>query len=169
MPALPIIAAVTAIAGAGMGAYSAVSAGNNAKAAADYNSQVAQNAALDAENRGAVAAAEHDQQTRQLIARQNAAMSAGGLDTSTGSPLDILTGTAGMGKLDSLRILNNAQRTASGYQAQSGLDLFQGNAAQTGGYLNAAGTVLGGMGSSITGYYGTRNAMTQDSDLPGFH
>ena len=143
MPALPVIAAVAAIAGAGMGAYSAVAAGNNARDAANYNAQVDQNAALDAEQRGAVAAAEHDQQTRQMISRQNATMSASGLDTSSGSPLDILTDTAGMGKLDSLRILNNAQRTASGLQAQAGLDLFKGNAAQNAGYYGAAGSILG--------------------------
>jgi len=163
MPALPIVATVAAVAGTAMGAYSAVSSAQNAKAAADYNAQVEQNAALDAQQRGAVAAVEHDQQTRQLIARQNAAMSAGGLDTASGTPLDILTGTAGMGKLDSLRILNNAQRTADGFQAQAGLDLYKGNAAGTAGYYGAAGTILGGVGNSITGYYGTRNAMAADS------
>jgi hypothetical protein len=163
MPALPIIAAVAAVAGTGVSAYSAVAAGDNARATANYNAQVEQNAAQDAEQRGAIAAAEHDQQTRQLIARQNATMSASGVDTSSGSPLDILTGTAGMGKLDSLRILNNAQRTADGLQAQSGLDLFKGGAAQTAGYFGAGGSILGGLGGSITGYYGTRNAMAQDS------
>jgi hypothetical protein len=124
---------------------------------------VQQNAAKDAQERGAIAAAEHDRQTRQMIARQNAAMSASGVDTSSGSPLDILTGTAGMGKLDSLRIINNAQRQAGGLQAQSGLDLFKGNAAQTAGYFGAGGTILGGLGSAASGWYGTRNAMTQDS------
>jgi hypothetical protein len=147
-----------------MAAYSSISAGQNARSTANYNAQVARTAATNAENTGAIAAAEHDQQTRQMIARQNATMSASGLDTSSGSPLDILTGTAGMGKLDSLRLLNNAQRTASGYQAQAGLDLFQGNAAQNAGYFNAGGSVLGGLGSSITGYYGTRNAMAQGGD-----
>jgi hypothetical protein len=136
----------------------------NARDTANYNAQVEQNAAKDAENRGAIAAAEHDQQTRQMIARQNAAMSASGLNPSTGSPLDILTGTASMGKLDSLRILNNAQRQADGLNAQAGLDLFKGNAAQTAGYFGAGGTILGGLGSSITGYYGTRNAMSQSGD-----
>jgi hypothetical protein len=164
MPAIPIIAAVAAVAGTGVAAYSAVSAGNNARSTANYNATVQQNAAKDAENRGAIAAAQHDQQTRQMIARQNATMSASGIDTSTGSPLDILTGTAGMGKLDSLQILNNAQRTAAGMNAQAGLDLFQGNAAQNAGYFNAGGSILGGLGSSITGYYGTRNAMANAAD-----
>ena len=161
MPALPAIAAVAAIAGTGMAAYSSISAGNNARATANYNATIANNAAISAENTGAIAAAQHDQQTRQMIARQGAAMAASGLDTSSGTPLDILTGTAGMGKLDSLRLLNNAQRTAAGYQAQAGLDLFQGNAAQNAGYMTAGGSILGGVGSSVTGYYGTKNAMAQ--------
>jgi hypothetical protein len=150
------IAAIAAVAAAGMGAYSSVAAGDNARDTANYNAQVQQNAAKDAENRGAVAAAEHDQQTRLMIARQNATMSASGLDTSSGTPLDILTGTAGMGKLDSLRILNNAQRQADGLNAQAGLDLFRGNASQNAGYFGAGGSILGGIGSATSGYYGSK-------------
>lgn len=151
------IAAISAAAAAGTGAYSAVAAGQNAKDTADYNAKVAENAAKDAEQRGAIAAAEQDQKTRQMIARQNATMSSNGLDTSTGSPLDILTDTAGMGKLDSLRILNNAQRQAAGLQSQADLDVFKGNASQTAGYFGAAGSILGGMGSVVNSYYGSKS------------
>lgn len=155
MPAaLPWVAAVMAVAAAGTSAYSAVAAGENAKDTADYNAKIAENAARDANERGAIAAAEQRARTRQMTARQNAAMSSGGLDASTGTPLDIQTETAGMGELDALRIVNNAQRQAAGLKAQADLDLFKGNAARTAGYFGAAGSILGGLGSAA--YYGSK-------------
>lgn len=149
-----IVAAVATAASAGTAAYSAVAAGENAKEAADYNARVAENAAKDAAQRGAIAADEQRQKTRQMIARQNAALSAGGLDASTGTPLDIQTETAGMGELDALRIVSNAQRQAAGYTAQAGLEQSRGDAARTAGYFGAAGSILGGVGSA--GYYGSK-------------
>jgi len=89
-----------------------------------------------------------------MTARQNAVMSAGGVDASTGTPLDLQTETAGIGELDALRIVNNAQRQAAGYQAQAGLERFRGDAARTAGYFGAAGSILGGVGSA--GHYGPR-------------
>lgn len=154
MPAVPIISAVMAVAGAGVSAYSAVAAGENARETADYNAKVAENAARDANERGAIAAAEQRARTRQMTARQNAAMSSGGLDASTGTPLEIQTETAGMGELDALRIVNNAQRQAAGLNAQADLDRFKGNAARTAGYFGAAGSILGGLGSAA--YYGSK-------------
>ena len=154
-----IIAAVAA-ASAGTTAYSAVAAGENAKETADYNKQVADNAAQDALQRGSIAAAEHKQKVRQLISQQNAEFSAGGIDASTGTPLEIMTQTAGMGQLDALRILNNAQRTAGGYTSQGNLDEFQGNAAQRAGAFGAAGSILGGAASAARGYYGNKVQQT---------
>lgn len=151
---LAYVAAAAAVAGAGTAAYSSVAAGENQKEMADYNAKVQENAAKDAEQRGAIAADEQRQKTRQMIARQNAGMSASGLDTSTGTPLDIQTQTAGMGELDALRIVNNAQRQAAGLQAQADLDVFKGNTAQTAGYFGATGSILGGLGSAASGYYG---------------
>ena len=145
-----IVSAVTAAAGAGTAAYSAVAAGENAKETADYNAKVAENAAKDAQQRGAIAAAEQRQKTRQMIARQDAAFSAGGLDASTGTPLDIQTETAGMGELDALRIIDNAQRQAAGLKTEAELSVFRGNAAQTAGYFGAAGSILGGLGTAST-------------------
>lgn len=149
-----IVAAVATAASAGTAAYSAVAAGENAKETADYNARVAENAARDASERGAIAAAEQRAKARQMMARQNAAMSAGGVDASTGTPLDLQTETAGIGELDALRIVNNAQRQAAGYQAQAGLEQLRGNAARTAGYFGAAGSILGGVGS--VGYYGSK-------------
>lgn len=149
---LGYIAAAGAVAAAGTTAYSAVAAGENAKETADYNKQVADNAAKDAAQRGAVAADEQRLKTRQMIARQNAALSAGGWNASTGTALDLQTETAGIGELDALRIINNAQRQAAGFKDQAALEGFKGDVGLQAGYFGAAGSILGGLGSAAGSY-----------------
>ena len=149
------VIAVTAITAA-VSAYSAKTSGDNAKEAADYTAKVTENNALDAQQRGSIAAAEYEDKVRRMIGTQNVTAAANGLMTNTGTPLDIMTDTAGMGKLDSLRLLNNAGRQAQGFNEQSTLDTFQGNNAQTAGTLNAAGAVLGAASSGVKSYYGAK-------------
>lgn len=150
------VAVATVVVGAisvSIGAYSAVAAGENAAETADYNAKVQENAALDARQRGAVAAAEHQDKVKRLIGTQMATAGANGLLATTGTPLDIITDTAGMGKLDSLRLLSNANRQASGFDDQSKLTKFEGSNAATAGNMNAAGAIVGGLGSAAKGYY----------------
>ena len=154
------IAIAAAAISTGISAYSAVAAGENAKEVADYNATVQENAAKDASERGAIAAAEQRTKARQMIARQNAAMSSGGLDASTGTPLDLQTETAGIGELDALRIVNNAQRQAAGYKAQAELEKFRGGSALNAGYFGAAGSILGGVGTAA--YYKSKFGSDDD-------
>ena len=134
--------AATAVA-AGVSAYTAVAASDNAHDTAKYNAEVQENAAKDAQQRGAIAAAEHQDKVRRMIGTQMATAGANGLLTTTGTPLDIMTDTAGMGKLDALRILDNASRQAKGLDDQATLTRIEGDNAQSAGYWNAAGSVLG--------------------------
>jgi hypothetical protein len=127
----------------------------NAKELGDYNKKVADNNALAAQQQGAVAASEHRQKVRQMIAAQNAAYSSAGVDSSTGSAAQVQTDTAGFGELDALRILNNAQNAAAGQRAQGALEQWKGDAAFTTGMVNMAGQTAGGIAS---GYFGAKNA-----------
>ena len=151
---------VLAAVGAGTGAYSAVASGENAKETADYNAKIQNNAALDAQQRGAQAAAEHQDKVRRMIGTQIATEASNGLLTNTGTPLNILTDTAGMGKLDALRLLSNAGRQAQGFDEQSGLLTIQGKNAQAAGSLNAGATALGGLSSAANGFYTARKPQT---------
>ena len=79
------------------------------------------------------------------------AMAANGLDLTFGSPLDTLVDTATLGELDALTIRSNAYREerdirqqGANYRGQAGVDRAAASSALTGGYLNAAGTLLGG-------------------------
>jgi hypothetical protein len=152
---IAIASLAIAAVGAGTTAYSSVAAGENAKETQDFNAEMQRRGALDAEQRGALEAADKRQQTRQLIARQHAAQAANGFNTSTGTPLDIMSETAGMGELDALRIQNNAARQASGLRANANLDVSKGNAALSAGQFGAAGTILtttSNAGMAIAGF-----------------
>jgi len=145
------IAAVAAMAGAAITAYSTVQAGENAKDVADYNAEMQRRAAHDAEQRGSIEAADKRQETRRLIARQHAAMGAGGGDADSGTNLQLLTESAGMGELDSMRIRYNAMNQASGLRAQADLGEQQGKQQRTGAYTSAGGQLLQ---SGASAYYG---------------
>ena len=147
---LATIAAVSAVAGAGIGGYAAYESGQSQKKAADYNAEVDRANSLDAQQRGAVAAAEHLQKVRETESTQIAAGAASGINTSTGTALELSTETAGSGALDALRIANNAQRQAYGMNAQADIEEYKGNAAATGGALTAAGTLIGGAGTAAS-------------------
>ncbi|WP_453966541.1 virion core protein, T7 gp14 family [Bradyrhizobium elkanii] len=145
-----------------LGAAGAVQQGQATAAASRYNAQIADmNATLadrrakDAIDRGVIAEQQKRQQNAAILGKQTAAMAANGVDLSFGSPLDTLTDTATMGELDALTIRTNANREADDYRVQgvnqratANLNRMQADSAETGGYLKAAGTILGGGGQA---------------------
>lgn len=149
-----------------IGAAGQVQQGQAASQAARYNAQVqemnatlADRRARDAIARGAVEEQRKRQEVQQVLGRQQAAMAANGVDLSFGSPLDLITDTAVMGELDALTIRSNAYRESYDFQvdavnqrAGAGLTRMQGRNAETAGWLNAAGTVIGGAGKAYGQY-----------------
>lgn len=141
-----------------VGGVSQIQAGNAQAAAANYNAQVAEmnatladRAAKDALERGAREEQQKRMEIAQLQGRQRAAMAANGVDLTFGSPLDALVDTATMGELDALTIRRNAAREAFdievqgvNHRADATLSRMNASSARTGGFLDAAGTVLGG-------------------------
>jgi hypothetical protein len=152
MPAAPAIAAWAAVAGAAISGYSAYQSGQSQKKASKYNADMAEMKALDASHRGATEAAAKRDHARKIGASQAANMAASGVRIDSGTPLSLLTETAGLGQLDALTSLNNAQREAWGYGGQATLDRYQGKAAARAGVLNSAGTMLGGASKAYYGY-----------------
>ena len=132
------IGAISAVIGAAVSATSAIEQGQAAKETADKNA--------------AKQAADAKMKARRIAATGIAQAGAGGIDPNTGTPLTLTGQTEAFGELDSLRIINNAQRTAWGYQAQAGIDELQGNQARTAGNMNAGATLLGGTSSAAFGY-----------------
>jgi hypothetical protein len=142
MPALPAIAAIAAVVGTGVSIYSSVQSGKSQKDAAEYNAEMDRRRAQDALQRGANDAAAVKDRARRIASAQVEGAAMSGVAINSGTPLALLTETAGLGELDRLRTINNARREAWGLKAQSVLDEFQGSTAQRIGYLNAAGTLL---------------------------
>lgn len=154
--ALALSAAGTATSVAG-----SIQQGKAAKAQADFRSQVAKNNAIiaqrnaeDARARGKTAAGEQDIKTRQLIGRQRVTLAATGQEVDVGSGLEITSDTAALGKLDSLRIINNAEREAAGFDIQSdvfkseaSIQDFTGRNALSASRTRAFGSLITGAGS----------------------
>lgn len=136
------VALVASAVGAGVSGVAAYQSGQSQKKAGEYNAKMGELRARDALQRGADEAGEIRAKTRRVASSQAEAGAMSGVDISSGTPLALLTETAGLGELDALRTINNAQREAWGLGAQSELDLFQGRAAGRAGKLNAGGTFL---------------------------
>jgi len=147
-----IIGAVAAVASAAVSGYATYQSGQTQKKAGKYNEKMGEYRALDAAQRGASEAAAKRDRARRIAAQQAEGMAASGVDINSGTPLALLTETAGLGELDALTTVNNARREAWGYQTQGTLDRYQGKMAGRSGVLNAGGTFLGGASNAYFGY-----------------
>lgn len=145
---LAMIGMAVAVAGAGV---SAMGAKNQAKAQSDaalYNAKLAeQNATAARQQAGADASAQQRDARRQLGAMR-ANSGASGV-TLEGSPLDVLESSAASAKLDELNIRYKGEMAATGYGNQADLDRQSADVAVSQGKMNAASSVLTGVGQAI--------------------
>lgn len=158
LPALPLIGAIVGVAGTAMQVIGGINAANSTQASMNYQAQVNRNNAVIAENNakavqdaGQTEEQAQRQKTAQLVGRARATMAANGIDTTSGTSLDILGDTAKLGELDALTIRSNTARKAYGYRvqgmsdmAQADLDVASGKNAVAAGQTNAFGSVLSG-------------------------
>lgn len=119
------IAVATAVAGAGMSAYSASEQADASKKAANYQAQVNANNAKIAEyqrssaiQQGEVDAQNAMRQQAQTLSAQRAALASNGVDLTEGSAQDLLATTKFLGAADVNTIQSNAARQAWGYDVQ---------------------------------------------------
>lgn len=153
--------AATAIGAVGQAQQAQATAASNTYNAQvqEMNAQLADRRAKDAIERGETEEQRKRQQVAAIQGQQRAAMAANGVDLTFGSPLDTIVDTAVLGELDALTIRSNAYRESYDYQVQgvnarSGATMSKMAAAsaETGGWLSAAGTVLGGAGKGYGQY-----------------
>lgn len=138
------IALAAMAAGTAISAYSSYQTGQYNRAVAKENEKIQANSARDSLQRGANQAADAKENARRVAASQRAGAAAGGISVDSGSALDLLTETAGMGELDALTVRNNAQRAAYGYNVQAMNTKAQGRLARAHGNAQAASTLLTG-------------------------
>lgn len=153
-------AASTAVAAYGMYQQSQAAAAGyeSQQAAANYNATIdAQNARVARQQANAREEAQR-RQARQVLGEQRAALAQAGIGLS-GSAADVYGQSAANAELDALNIRYEGELAARGLLAQSELTRYEGSvagmnakSAKSGGYLDAASTLLTG-GSKAYGYY----------------
>lgn len=163
-----------------VGAVGAVQQANAAAAdkeaaaeAADYtadvqtvNANINEFDAHDAINRGKVEEQKQRQSTAAIQGQQRVAQAASGVDVNFGSAKDLAIDTAMLGELDALTIKTNSYDQAYDHKVdamnnRSGAAMSVNSAAnyrtsaqstRAGGFLTAAGIVLGGAGNLYSSY-----------------
>lgn len=147
---LPVAALAigTGLAGTAVSAYSQIAAGNYNASVANQNAKNLDQSARDTIDRGETAAARSGVATQRLLGSQRAAAAASGIDAGSGSALDILVSTAGIGELDAQTIRNNAAREAWGLRSEAAAQRAQGRFAKSAGKFGAGSTLLTGLASA---------------------
>jgi hypothetical protein len=149
---LVAVAGIVAAAGSAVSAYGQIKAGNFNAAVGRQNARNLNAAAADAEDRGDLAAGQSATQTGLLLGAQRARLAAGGVDVGSGSALDLLMNTAGIGEQDALTIRNNAAREAWGLRTQAKDQQAQARFARAAGLYGAGSTLLTGAGQVLSGF-----------------
>ena len=166
-----VAGAVAAVAGAGVSYMGAQTQGQAASNAATYNAEVNANnqqmadaAAVTAQQQGAVDQQQKANQEDVLIGQQKAGLAANGIDVGSGTAVDLLADTKAAGEFDQLTITNNAARTAQGfenqginYQNQAVVNEQESAAALQGGELKADSALITGAGSVANSWYNYTN------------
>lgn len=149
------------LAGGLMSAFGAASSGNAQKQMYDYQSQVATlNASIDkqnaeyASNQGEIQASQYGQKAAQQRGQIIAAQGASGIQVGTGSNAAVVQSQKAITDLDLTQIRSNAAKTAYDFTTkaaadttQANLDTIAGSNAQKAGYIGAASSILGTVGS----------------------
>lgn len=138
--------------GAAVSVFSAIIQGQNVNTQAKMTADAERNTAISVENAAAVSATNEQMKAKRIEAAQVTTAGAGGVSPSTGTPLTIESQTEEFGELNSLQIINNAQRTAWGYDTQADITQFGGEQEKDASYLKAGGSLLGGISNASFGY-----------------
>lgn len=160
---LAALSAAASVASGVIGAIGAIQSANASAAAAEYNARVQErNMVIADQNRkqtidtAEIAASDKRRESRRVLASMRAAYGTSGLDMA-GSPLDVLEDTALEQELDASRISYEGRVRGRegaiqmlGLQEGANLSRMEGAAAKTAGYIGAAGSLVGGIGRSLT-------------------
>ena len=136
-------------------AASGAAAGSEMQAA-EYNENLAKEKnkqfkqeAKNVRTAGAIEAGEKTQESEKIAARNRTQLAAGGLDVGTGTAADIGEETRAIGALESMTILNNADRQAMGLESRGINELLSAKQRKKSAKRKGFTTVLT---SALSGY-----------------
>lgn len=133
-------------AAAATGAVSSIQQGRAARAAHEFNVQLAERDAETARRAAAADEVEARRQAAKRVGSQRAALAASGVDL-TGTPLDLLAETAEDDELNALRVRFGGETQAQGFQGRAASERFSGRQAMRAGVIGAVGQGLTGAGN----------------------
>lgn len=132
-----VLGAVGSVAGGQTSAAGARFAGQSQANAYEFNAKVQDENARLAPLVASANAQESDYLTRQIEGTQRSAFGAAGVDTSTGSPLDVMGDTASQAKLRALSIIYGGDQQSAAAKNQAIADRASAEAARRGGEITA--------------------------------
>lgn len=136
----------------GMSVGSSLLGGMQARDAAKYNAAVASQNAVLARQQGAVAGEQLQRDQQLKLGSMIAQYGASGVQTDTGSPMEILASSVRQMAFDRATLKYNYELKALGLDAEAGAQSARGANAMTSGILNAAGAGLKGYAQYIPLY-----------------
>ncbi len=139
----PATLSALGLAGAAIGGVSAVAQGFSAKAAADFNADLAERDAAILREQGKFEREQIRRDARSVVARQRAAAAASGAGLE-GTPLLIMAETAAEAELDILASRFSETVGVQNALANASLARFQGDQAVVGGIGKAGASLLTG-------------------------
>lgn len=116
----------------------------------NFNAEIAELQAQDAEQRGVDAAGKQRAVTRQVIGTQRAGFAAQNVDVNVGSAIDVQADAALLGELDARTIEHNAAREAWGYRATAIDRRLAANVAKQTGQAQGNAAIVGAAGTLIS-------------------
>jgi hypothetical protein len=104
----------------------------------EYNASIARQNAAIAQQQGQAAMEAQQRTYRRAVGAGLAAYGASGVQSDSGSPLDVLADSARMAELDRLTIGYNAKLKAIGLEQNAVMDTMSAKTARTASYFQAA-------------------------------
>ena len=145
--AIPIISQVASVAGTVASAYGSYSAGQQKKAAYEYNAQVAQADAVAIRQKAAREEEVSRLRVNRLRGTQRALFAAAGVDIGTGTPLGVMVDTAMEGEREAQYIRYGGEVEATRKLNEARMQEMYGKAAGRAGTTTALSQFSTGLGN----------------------
>jgi hypothetical protein len=149
--------------GTGVSAFGQYQQGQSMQSAANYNAAVAEQQAGMIEASGELEAYKIRKQGETIKGTQRARYAASGIRT-TGSAAEVLADTAASIQLDMDIARYNTQVGAMGARSQAAMSRYQGQQYAQAGRMGAFTTLIGGLGSMASKYYGGSGLTVSNKD-----
>lgn len=156
MSGLETIALIAGLAGSAASAVGTIAAGNQAAAGAEFEAAQLEAGAAEEKAASQREAMAKRKETQFVLSRQQAVASQSNLGALDETVVDLAGDVAQEGALQEGMIRYGGTSRAAGRRAQAQAARISGKAAQTGSYLSAAGTIMGGIGSFASDFSATR-------------